>query len=150
LTLYLVDTSVVSAFAPQKPGRAATDAGTADWLIRNHTQLYISTVSVVEIEAGVLKRERTRPGRWQRDLSAWYSVLLTQLANRILALDLDVARIAAGLMDRCAAKGLEPGFPDMAIGATAIAYDMMLLTRNLRHFTPVGIAATDPFDRLPP
>lgn len=149
MTLYLVDTNIVSALAPRKLESFSLRSETADWLLRNQASLYISAISVVEIEAGVLKLERVQPGRWQRDLSNWYNGLLTQLADRILPVDVDIARIAAGLTDRCFARGMHPGLPDMAIAATAIAHNMVLLTRNMRHFAPLGIAVADPFDVAP-
>lgn len=149
MTLYILDTNIASAFAPKKTATSATQPDIIDWFSRNQAQLYISTITMIEIEAGVLKLGRTAPGRWRRELSIWYDVLLARFSDRILALDIDVARIAAGLSDRSAERGLNPGLPDMAIAATAIAYGMVLLTRNLRHFSPLGIAAIDPFERLP-
>jgi predicted nucleic acid-binding protein len=43
----------------------------------------------------------------------------------------------------------EPGFPDLAIAATAVTHQLTVLTGNLRHFAPLGIAAYNPLDALP-
>ena len=52
-------------------------------------------------------------------------------------------------MDRVRATGRAPGFADMAIAATAASRSLTVLTRNLRHFAPLGAPAIDPFDTLP-
>ena len=46
-------------------------------------------------------------------------------------------------------KGLHPGFPDIAIAATAKSRGLTLLTANLRHFLPFDVPAIDPFENLP-
>ena len=46
------------------------------------------------------------------------------------------------------AAGRAPGFADVAIAAAA-SRDLTILTRNLRHFAPLGVRAIDPFDTLP-
>ena len=47
------------------------------------------------------------------------------------------------------AAGQSPGFADIAIAATAGTRNLTILTRNLRHFTPLGVAVMDPYDGLP-
>ena len=47
------------------------------------------------------------------------------------------------------AAGHTPGFADVAIAATAGSRGLTILTRNLRHFVPLGIEAADPFETLP-
>jgi hypothetical protein len=47
------------------------------------------------------------------------------------------------------ALGLAPGFADLAIAGIAQAHGLIVLTRNLRHFAPLGIAASDPFAARP-
>ena len=52
-------------------------------------------------------------------------------------------------MDKARATGHSPGFADVAIAAPAGSHNLTVLTRNLRHFVPLVIPATDPFERLP-
>lgn len=52
-------------------------------------------------------------------------------------------------MDKAREAGHSPGFADVAIAATAESQGLTVLTRNLRHFAPIGIAAIDPFQTLP-
>jgi len=147
LSEYLLDTNIVSAFAPKKGGFRPPQE-TIDWLSQNEQGLYLSAVSVIEIESGLVKLGRVGRGRWQKELTNWHEVLLIQFINRILPLDVPVARAAALITDRTAARGLNPGFPDIVIAATAVIYGMTLLTRNLRHFEASGAVAIDPFDQL--
>lgn len=55
------------------------------------------------------------------------------------------ARIAGGLSNLARRLGRAPGFADIAIAATAKVHDLTVLTRYLRDFTPLGVAAQDPF-----
>ena len=63
--------------------------------------------------------------------------------------DVEAARIAGELTDKAQSVGQSPGFADLAIAATAASRSLTILTRNLRHFTPLGIAVIDPLDTLP-
>jgi toxin FitB len=59
------------------------------------------------------------------------------------------ARIAGTLSDRGRGQGQSPGFADVIIAATALHYGLTILSRNLRHFAPLGVRAIDPFATLP-
>jgi predicted nucleic acid-binding protein len=149
LSTYLLDTDVVSAFAPAKAKKPAIEARVADWFDRNAERLFLSAVTAIELEAGLLKLGRVSPGRRHSELSRWFEEILADYEKRILPLDTNVARIASQITDRSKAAGAYPGLSDVAIAATAIANDMTLLTRNLRHFSALGVNSVDPFDRLP-
>ena len=149
MTRYLLDTDVLSAFAPGKSEKPAIDKRTANWFDRNAENLFLSAVTAIELEAGLLKLGRTSPGRWHAELSLWFAEVLGEYGERILPLDLAVARIASQVTDRSKAAGTFPGLSDVVIAATAIANDMSLLTRNIRHFSALGVGAVNPFERLP-
>jgi predicted nucleic acid-binding protein len=59
------------------------------------------------------------------------------------------ARMAGGLSDRARGACHAPGFADVVIAATACCHGLTILTRNVRHFAPLGVAAVDPFKTLP-
>lgn len=111
--------------------------------------MFLSAVTPLEIEAGLLKLGRTSPGRWHTEMVNWFEVFLEQFTERVLHVDLSVARIAATITERNAAQGLDPGLADIVIAATTAAHGMTLLTRNLRHFIASGVTAIDPFEGLP-
>lgn len=65
-------------------------------------------------------------------------------------MDAATARRAGELMATARASGGSVAIEDAWIAATADTRGMMVLTRNLRHFRPMGVAAADPFRELPP
>ena len=59
------------------------------------------------------------------------------------------ARETGLIADRARARGLAPGFADLAIAGIATAHGLTILTRNLRHFAPLDVPAHDPYAALP-
>ncbi len=144
--MYLVDTNVISAGAPSK---AVTAAELVKWTDEHSSKLYLSVVTLAEIEDGIAKARRERAQRKAADLTAWLDILLHLYGDRILAFDVAAARVAGELSDLARSKGLAPGFADIVIGATARARQLIILTRNIRHFVPLGVASINPFQELP-
>ena len=143
--MYLVDTNVVSAGGPS---RTAGDVAT--WMDEHAAHLYMSAVSIAEMEAGIARLRRRGSRRRVDDLTAWLDTLLYLYGDRILPFDVPAARIAGALSDLALSKGHAPGFADVAIAATAQLRGLTILTTNLRHFAPLGVPFLDPFARLPP
>jgi predicted nucleic acid-binding protein len=112
-------------------------------------ELYLSAVTVAEIEDGIAKARRERANRKAADLTAWFETILHLYGNRILAFDIAVARMAGALSDLARRKGMAPGFADIVIGATARCHGLTILTQNTRHFEPLGLPTVNPFERLP-
>jgi predicted nucleic acid-binding protein len=148
--LYVLDTNVVSAFAPGKGDKPSLDPAITEWVERHSTDLFLSSITALEIESGLFKLGRRAPGRWHQEMLTWYSVLLVQFVDRVLPVDLAVARAAAVITDRNHESGLSTGIADTLIAATALANGKTLLTRNIRHFGAAGVAVIDPFQSLPP
>jgi predicted nucleic acid-binding protein len=112
-------------------------------------ELFLSTVTIAEIEDGIAKAQREGATRKARDLTAWLETVLHLYADRILPFDLATARLAGSLSDRARGQGHAPGFADIIIAATAQRHGLTILTRNLRHFEPLGVPVHDPFVQLP-
>jgi predicted nucleic acid-binding protein len=135
--LYLVDTNVISARAPARvplPELAA-------WMDTHSAELFFSTVTIAEIEDGIAKAQREGATRKARDIAAWLETVLHLYAA--------TARLAGSLSDRARGQGHGPGFADIIIAATAQWHGLTILTRNLRHFEPLGVPVHDPFVQLP-
>lgn len=92
---------------------------------------------------------REKVARKAQRLSAWRDALLHLYGERVLAFGVQEARIAGALSNGARAKGRSPGFADIIIAATAVAHNLILLTRNQRHFKPLGVRTINPFDGLP-
>jgi predicted nucleic acid-binding protein len=144
--MYLVDTNVVSTGAPS---RSLSSASLIQWMDANSARLYLSVITLTEVDDGIAKARREGATRKADLLAEWFELLLHLYGDRILPYDIAVARIAGRLSDRARGMGLAPGLADLTIAATAQVHKLTVLTRNLKHFSPLGVAAHDPFSSLP-
>ena len=142
--MYLVDTNVISSLAPGRPAPAF-----ATWLHTHSDDLFLSAISVTEIQDGIAKARREAAGRKADNLNAWLETLLHLYAARVLAIDVSVARAAGDLSDKARALGRPTSLADILIAATAHHHGLTVLTRNTKHFQPLGVAMHNPFDSLP-
>jgi hypothetical protein len=137
--MYLVDTVVLSELR-----KAQRDPSLVEWLERQRTvDLFVSVVSIGEIERGIARQRITNPG-FAAVLAAWLDRVLTLYGERILPFDLQAAR-RWGLLS--AALGNESA--DLMIAATALERGLTVVTRNVRDFEPAGVAVLDPFAPRP-
>ena len=143
--MYLVDTNVISAGAPSKGAAREVLA----WMDEHAAALFLSVVSIEEIEDGIAKLRREGARRRAEALNAWLETLLHLYSQRVLILDVDVARATGALSDKARGLGLTPGFADLIIAATAAHHGLTLLTRNTKDFSKLGVALHDPFMTLP-
>jgi predicted nucleic acid-binding protein len=135
---FLLDTNLVSEL--RKP---SADERVAAWAAAlPKREAFLSVVTIREIEAGVLLVER-RDQTQGALLRSWFeeSVLLGY-ADRILAVDLDVARRAAVLH----VPDPRPE-RDALIAATALAHGLTIATRNVADFEPMGVDIVNPWSR---
>jgi predicted nucleic acid-binding protein len=146
LRQFLLDTSVVSAFGPGKTPASPLIAG---WIRTHADQLFISAVTVMEIESGIRQFARTGSTRRLSDLTNWLAVVRVDFRDRILPFEENVAMTAGRLEALALAKGRHPGLSDIVIAATGELHGMTILTRNLRHFEPLEVSCLDPFRELP-
>jgi hypothetical protein len=126
--MFLIDTNVLSEMRKAERG----NTGVVNWSTRTHPRLmFISVVSIYEIEIGVLRAERSDQKKGAM-LRAWLETgLKPAFANRILDVNLEVSLLAAGLHVPDPAP-----LRDSLIGATAIAHGLTVVTRDVRDFTP--------------
>ena len=74
------------------------------WMDEHSITLYLSAVTVAEIEDGIAKARRERARRKAADLTAWLETLLHLYGDRVLAFDIAAARLAGRLSDLPAAR----------------------------------------------
>jgi predicted nucleic acid-binding protein len=144
--VYLIDTNIISAAAPSRPVPPAL----VEWMDAHSGSLFLSAVTVAEIEDGIAKLRREGARRKSADLAAWLETVLHLYGDRVLAFDVAIARIAGAISDRARGLGQAPGFADIVIAATARHHGLTVLSRNPRHLEPLGVTVIDPFSRLPP
>lgn len=144
---YLLDTSVVSVLAPGREAFVPTPFG--QWLQAHHQALFLPSVAIAEMAQGIGKLRRAGGAERADRLDRWLDGLLAAYGDRILPLDAQAARLAGQMSDEAQAQGRHPGFADVAIAAIAQHAGLLLLTRNLKHFQPLGVACADPLATLP-
>ena len=111
----------------------------AGWNACRPTDLYLSVVTIGEVEKGIAKQQRRDPAFAER-LADWLDGVLRYYATRILAVDLNVARRWGRLADAHGHAGA-----DLLIAATAIEHGLAVVTRNVRHFEGTGVPLVNPF-----
>ena len=136
---FLLDTNVVSELKKIRTGRA--DLGVVQWadsvLL---SDLYISVVTVQEIDIGVLRLER-RDGAQGRALRTWLEdQVLTAFAGRIVVVDPAVARRSALL----SVPDVRP-YRDALIAATGLVHGMTVVTRNENDFRGTSVPLLNPW-----
>lgn len=137
--MYLLDTNVVSELRKIRLGKA--DLHVADWAdSMDAADLYLSVVSVQELEIGVLLAERRDPSQGAI-FRAWLNGhVLPAFSGRILAVDTAVALHSA----RLHVPDARP-VRDGLIAATALVHGMTVVTRNVADFKPTGVPTLNPW-----
>ena len=134
--MFLVDTDVLSLL--RRPERSP---GVSRWMAGQRTaDLYVSVVSVAEIERGIA-RQRGRDPAFARALATWLDSVLSLYGERILPVDASAARRWGRLSGDLGHEGT-----DLLIAATALEHGLTVVTRNVRHFEPTGVPLLDPSD----
>jgi predicted nucleic acid-binding protein len=137
--MYLLDTNVVSELRKVRAGKA--DKHVADWADSiDATDLYLSVITIQELEIGVLLAERRDPSQGAV-FRAWLNGhVLPAFTGRILVIDIAVAQRSARLHvpdPRPVRDGL--------IAATALVHGMIVVTRNVADFEPIGVPILNPW-----
>ena len=137
--MFLLDTHVVSELRKVKAGRA--DRSVTAWSDSvDAGELYLSAITIEELEMGVLGMER-RDKLQGRFLRRWMDEqVLPTFADRILPIDTTVARRSARLHVPDP-RPIRDGF----IAATALVHGLTLVTRNAMDFKPMGVTLIDPW-----
>ena len=138
--MFVLDTNVVSELRKAKAGKA--DRNVAAWASRvPANSLFVSAITILELETGVLLVQRRDP-RQGALLRAWLDqYVLPAFLDRVLAVDTAVAQ-------RCAALHVpDPRSDrDALIAATAIVHNMTVVTRNVADFAATGAPLLNPWD----
>jgi len=136
---FLLDTNVVSEL--RKIGDGKADANVAAWIdAQDATSFYISAITILELERGILGIQRRDAPQGAR-LRAWLdSHVRPAFAGRILPIDDAIAT-------RCAHLHIPDrrNEADALIAATALAHGMTIVTRNVKDFEGTGVIVVDPW-----
>jgi len=137
--MYLLDTNVVSELRKVRAGKA--DPNVAAWAESvDAADLFVSVITLMELELGVLSIERKDAAQGAM-LRAWLEQhVLPEFSARTLPVDTAVAR-------RCARLHVPDKHDerDALVAATALVHGMSIVTRNVADFRPAGVAMLNPW-----
>lgn len=138
--MFVLDTNVVSELRKVRLGKA--DANVVSWTESvDATDLFVSAITIMELELGVLSIERkdaTQGGM----LRLWLEQqVLPEFSGRTLPVDTAVAQ-------RCARLHVpnKRGERDALIAATALVHGITVVTRNVADFQHTGVALINPWE----
>lgn len=137
--MYLLDTNVVSELRKTKRNKA--NKHVLSWAKATpHSTLFLSSITVLELEIGILLIERkdTTQGKLLRSWLEDY--VLPTFADRILSIDTAVARTCAKMHipDKRSDR-------DALIAATAVVHSMTIVTRNVKDFAYDDLKVINPW-----
>jgi toxin FitB len=141
---YLLDTNILSLLDPRRAGQRGNLPA---WLSQHGSELAFASITLTEIENGLLKLQRLGQTARAAEIEALAQTIRNDFADRILPLDGAVAISIAHLAERARPMVIE--LPDLIIAATAEVHGLTVLTRNLRHMLPTGVKALDPVETAP-
>ena len=134
--MYLIDTNVLSEMSKRSPHE-----GVRNWFESVRAdQLWVSVLVLGEIRAGIASRAR-RDARGAARLAAWLDSIVREHKSRILSVNRRVA-------DAWGPLNVSDKLPaiDGLLAATAIVYDLTLVTRSVRDVARTGVRVLNPFD----
>lgn len=138
--MYLLDTNVVSELRKIRIGKADNNVTTWTESV-NAPSLFVSVITIMELELGVLTIERKDAAQGAM-LRTWLNQnVLPEFAERTLPIDTAVAQ-------RCARLHVphKHGERDALIAATALVHGMTVVTRNVADFKSTGVTVLNPWE----
>jgi predicted nucleic acid-binding protein len=137
--MYLVDTNVISE------ARKKSKANKGVWTffkqaIEDETQIFISVVTVGELRRGVELIRYRGDVRQANQLEKWLAALLTEYQDYVLDINQDIAQLWGRLRVPHPENAL-----DKQIAATALIYELTVVTRNHKDFVKTGVRVLNPF-----
>jgi predicted nucleic acid-binding protein len=138
--MFVLDTNVVSELRKVRLGKA--DMNLTAWTESlDASELFVSAITIMELELGVLSIERKDAAQGAL-LRLWLEQhVLPEFSQRTLPVDTAVAQ-------RCARLHVpdKRGERDALIAATALVHGMTVATRNVADFKPMGVPLINPWE----
>lgn len=133
---YLLDTNIISELKKKTP-----DQNVVNWFEGIDTdELYLSCITIGELKSGALKKSKTdiKTGKL---LIKWIDDLMADYEEQILNIDLETCEIWGELLNIDSTNAI-----DGLIAAQCLQSNMVLVTRNIKHFNMFDIKLFNPFE----
>ena len=137
--MYLIDTNVISEI--RKGDKA--DGGVRQFFneaVKNDERLFLSAISVGELRRGVDLIFHRGDNAQAIILENWLNLILEEYQDHILDIDGEIALLWGKLRVPDPQHAL-----DKLIAATALIYDLVVVTRNLKDYENTGVRLMNPF-----
>ncbi|MGB5830580.1 MAG: type II toxin-antitoxin system VapC family toxin [Thiohalocapsa sp.] len=138
--MYLIDTNIIS----ERRKRSKANNGVRAFFKRvaqENARMFISVVTVGELRRGVELIRHRGDHRQARQLEKWLVQLLVDYEDRVLDITADIAQLWGRLRVPHPENAL-----DKQIAATALIYDLTVVTRNHKDFSKTGVQLLNPFE----
>ena len=139
MIVYLLDTNVISQLAKRQPNTGVVAFMTE--AKKTKSPLYLSALTIGEINKGIAKLTRYNDHQQADKLRQWQEQLITDFADSLLPVDVDTSIIWGEVL----AATDDTNAIDKLIAATALQYDLTLVTRNIDHVKNTGAKCVNPF-----
>ena len=137
--MYLIDTNVISEIRKKSKANKGVRAFFRQ-AIDDETPIFISVVTVGELRRGVELIRYRGDTRQANQLEKWLVALLTEYQDHILDINRDIAQLWGRLRVPHPENAL-----DKQIAATALIYELTVVTRNHKDFVKTGAPVLNPF-----
>ena len=137
--MYLIDTNVISELRK----KSKMNRGVKTFFKKaelDGSEMYISVITIGELRRGVEQIRHRGDEKQASVLEAWLSEILEEFAQNILPFDRDESQVWGKLRSPHHENAL-----DKQIAATAIVYNMTVVTRNVDDFIGTGVSLFNPF-----
>jgi predicted nucleic acid-binding protein len=138
--MYLIDTNVISEIRKRQRANAGVRAFFSEFRA-DDSPAFLSVITVGELRRGVELIRQRGDKRQASRLERWLQGIISDYAERIL----DFTAVEAQLWGRLRVPHHQNAI-DKQIAATALTYDLTLVTRNTRDFEDTGVKIINPFD----
>ncbi len=128
------------------PARVQASARFLEWLdsADSDGRVFLSVVTIHEIEKGIALLKHKGATAKAAGLEVWLAGLVATYEDKIIPIDAAVAARAGQLEAKAIGEGHDPGMADATIAGIAKARDLMIVTRNTKHFAPFGVGVATP------
>ena len=136
--MYLIDTDVISELRKRDKANRGVVAFFGG--VVSDAPLFLAAVTIGELRRGVELIRHRGDVRQAGILERWLVKLLTDFGDNVLPFDSDTAQVWGRL------RVPHPENPlDKQVAATALIHNLILVTRNVKHFVGTGVKTVDPF-----